>query len=151
MRLIVSILNSQGILSHEMNKLFFSIIFSLSLFGFDSSYWAIKQQYELKKDEPLRLSFTKGEQSEKFVYLWTLFMEKELVNKIWYKRGWYTFSLSSRYKRDIYRLELFDKEIGEREDAYMLVRFVNYDTAKHTATLEFLVHNELEDITMVKE
>ena len=134
-----------------MNKLFFSFIFSLFLFGFDSSYWAITQQYELKKDEPLRLTLTKGEQKEQFVYLWTLFMEKELVNKVWYKRGFYTFSLSSRYKRDIYRLELFDREIGEREDAYMLIRFVEFNPKTYTAKLEFLIHNEIEDIAITKE
>jgi len=129
-----------------MSKTLFLSLFIFNLFSFDSSYWAIEKEFVLQKDELLKLDIKKDKDREELNYLWTLFIDKELVNKLWYKRSYFTFSLEKRYKRELFKLKLFNKNSGFREDDYMLIKFVDFDVKKNSATIKIYIHNESENI-----
>ena len=134
-------------------KLFFAIVLLINtLDAFDSSYWWITKTYSIKKDDPITMLFSKDDNvKKKFYCLWTLFINNELICKLWYDDTYRTFSLSKRYNRDYYKIKLYNKDIGEREDSYMLFRFIDYDKQNNLAKLEFFIHNELEDIKIVHD
>ena len=127
-------------------KLLLLTLLTLLVSAFDSSYWWITKEYKLDKDRPLSVVLKRDKDERKLYFLWTLFMDKELVCKLWYQDAYKTFSLSKQYKRDIYRVKLYDSEIGEREDSYALIRFVSYDKKTLKANISLYIHNELESI-----
>jgi hypothetical protein len=125
--------------------------------------WSFKKELSLHKDQFYVVYITRDNVRKLFYFRWTLNKNHGVVIHLSYDRFRHQFLMYKEHFKDIYKLELFPRDMREYMPPYLLLKYdgFNYeagnetkpkDTANFTVYVKDLIGNiTVDNIADVKE
>lgn len=124
--------------------LFLLTLLSLSLlYGGQYREWKYSKTFVLKKDQLQHVLIYDGEKRHQLSFRWTLYVNHGLVMHVDYDGHTYQPHLSTRYRLQRFKVDLFSKPIdlslSEGDPPFALLIFKAFDEKKREAYLDLLI------------
>ncbi|VAY86294.1 hypothetical protein MNB_ARC-1_831 [hydrothermal vent metagenome] len=132
----------------------FLLLLYVDLYPIYSDYWRYQNTISLKKEKYFSATLVqkldrKAGVAKKDLHIkWTSYIDGRLTMQVNLDKVNHQFNLKLSENEFAFKLPLFQRQRLELEAPYLIIRFVEYNKKKSTATLKLFIRNTFRNIAL---